>query len=411
MIWRNKASLLVICLLMTSPFQMVIAQCQKSVVGMANMSEGDLVYVRQMAIRNALEQAVMQAGVSVELDQTLDMRQGLSQQQSRFRSNARVTSFQVISEELDDETGVLRVGLGVCVEALDVTDNGNQQKASCDLPIDMGYQNRVTILPPLVEFPEQTRDIANLVHGLQTDILRKLHLQGWQNVASYDVGQTRQPGLLITPNLSPEALLPIQEQTGAQFALFTVVRSMAAHNTDSRILNHIRRSYDFEVRPNHRFVELEWYLVELDQQQIRHQQRGGSQFAGSARVGRDKPVGTAAFLATPTGKALDQVVNELVDSVTDWLSCLPLDVPVLEVRGDDVVVYLHQQSGVRVGDQLAWYSIDGAPVRFQGQNLGFDAQPAGFVEVERLAGQFAVVRVVGEREGARIALGDRLRSW
>jgi hypothetical protein len=206
-------------------------------------------------------------------------------------------------------------------------------------------------------------------------------------------------------------LLPIQEQSGAQYALFTVVRSLAAQNTDSRILNHIRRSYDFEVRPNHRFVELEWYLVDLDQQQIRQQQRAGHQFAGSARVGRDKPVGTAAFLATPTGKALDQVVNEQVDGVIATLQCLPLDVPVLEVRGEDVVVYLHQQSGVRVGDQLAWYSLEGAQVRFQGRVLGTDTLPAGFVEVVRLAGQFAVVRVVGQRDGARIALGDRLRSW
>jgi hypothetical protein len=369
---------------------------------------GDLVYVRQMAIRNALEQAVMQAGVDINLDQNLDMRHGLSQQQSRFRSRASVRSYDILSEEFDSETGLFRVMLNVCVETMPYDQQAN---TACSLPIENHYQNRLAVLPPVVEFPDQARDIANLVLGLQTDILRKLQQQGWQNSAPFDAGQTLQPGLLITPNLSPDALLPIQEQTGAQYALFTVVRSLATQNTDSRILNHIRRSYDFEVRANHRFVELEWYLVDLDQQQIRHQQRAGHQFAGSARVGRDKPVGTAAFLATPTGKALDQVVNEQVNSVVAALACLPLDIPVLEVRGEDVVVYLHQQSGVQVGDQLAWYSLEGAPVRFQGRSLGADTTPAGFVEVVRLAGQFAVVRVVGQRESARIAQDDRLRSW
>lgn len=382
--------------------------CDQRVAGVASAVMGDTVYVRQMAIRNALEQAVMQAGVDIDLDQSLDMRQGLSQQQSRFRSRATVRNYDILSEEFDSETGLFRVVLQVCVETI---PHDQQANIACSLPIENHYQNRLAVLPPVVEFPDQARDIANLVLGLQTDILRKLQQQGWQNSAPFDVGQTLQPGLLITPNLSPDALLPIQEQTGAQYALFTVVRSLAAQNTDSRILNHIRRSYDFEVRPNHRFVELEWYLVDLDQQQIRHQQRAGHQFAGSARVGRDKPVGTAAFLATPTGKALDQVVNEQVDSVVDALACLPLDIQVLEVRGEDVVVYLHQQSGVRVGDQLAWYSLEGAPVRFQGRLLGTDTTPAGFVEVVRLAGQFAVVRVVGQRDGARIAQDDRLRSW
>ena len=398
--------------LLMLPLTVTAQVCDQQVKGIASISSGDNVFVRQMAIRNALEQAVMQAGVAIDLDQRLDMGQGVTQQQSRFRSRARVTRYQLLSEDIDDEADALTVTLAVCVEPIDgLSDSQSVIGASCALPLDMNYQNRVAVLPPLVEFPDQARDIANLVLGLQTDILRKLNQQGWQNIAPYDVAQTLQPGLLITPNLSPDALLPIQEQTGAQYALFTVVRSLAAQNTDSRILNHIRRSYDFEVRPNHRFVELEWYLVDLDQQQIRHQQRAGHQFAGSARVGRDKPVGTAAFLATPTGKALDQVVTEQVDSVMATLQCLPLDVPVLEVRGDDVVVYLHQQSGVRVGDQLAWYSLEGAQVRFQGRVLGTDTLPAGFVEVVRLAGQFAVVRVVGQRDGARIALGDRLRSW
>ncbi|AHF02340.1 hypothetical protein THIAE_07835 [Thiomicrospira aerophila AL3] len=407
--WQSAwLSVFILNLVLLFPMSSKAVNCDVRVTGLASTELGDQVYNRQMAIRNALEQAVMQAGVDIDLDQSLDMRQGLTQQQSRFRSRARVTSFELLSEELDAEAGVVRVVLSVCVEP--ITDQYSASSA-CALPLENSYQNRVAVLPPLVEFPDQARDIANLVLGLQTDILRKLNQQGWQNIAPYDVAQTLQPGLLITPNLSPDALLPIQEQTGAQYALFTVVRSLAAQNTDSRILNHIRRSYDFEVRPNHRFVELEWYLVDLDQQQIRHQQRAGHQFAGSARVGRDKPVGTAAFLATPTGKALDQVVNEQVESVMATLQCLALDVPVLEVRGEDVVVYLHQQSGVRVGDQLAWYSLEGAQVRFQGRVLGTDTLPAGFVEVVRLAGQFAVVRVVGQRDGARIALGDRLRSW
>jgi hypothetical protein len=399
---------LLIVLLCLSTSVTIANPCDQRVAGVASAVLGDLVYVRQMAIRNALEQAVMQAGVDINLDQNLDMRHGLSQQQSRFRSRASVRSYDILSEEFDSETGLFRVMLNVCVETMPYDQQAN---TACSLPIENHYQNRLAVLPPVVEFPDQARDIANLVLGLQTDILRKLQQQGWQNSAPFDAGQTLQPGLLITPNLSPDALLPIQEQTGAQYALFTVVRSLATQNTDSRILNHIRRSYDFEVRANHRFVELEWYLVDLDQQQIRHQQRAGHQFAGSARVGRDKPVGTAAFLATPTGKALDQVVNEQVNSVVAALACLPLDIPVLEVRGEDVVVYLHQQSGVQVGDQLAWYSLEGAPVRFQGRSLGADTTPAGFVEVVRLAGQFAVVRVVGQRESARIAQDDRLRSW
>jgi hypothetical protein len=97
------------------------------------------------------------------------------------------------------------------------------------------------------------------------------------------------------------------------------------------------------------------------------------------------------------------------ERVIEHLKCEVLETQIVDVRNDEYVMFLSDQSGIQVGDQLAIYSRAGNPVRFQGRMLGMDESPAGFIEISRILPKFAVGKLVAEK--ADIQIGDVVRSW
>jgi hypothetical protein len=374
------------------------AQCV-TVVGTASMENVEQAFARQMAIRNALETASMQNNVQVISRQDTE-NFALKNQASRFVSRSKIQKFGIMSEYADLERKEYEVELDVCL---------TEDPSACKHIFGAHYQNRIVIAPVVIENPYEARDIANLLPGYQNELHRRLAERGYRNLDLIDYAQGVQPGNLVTPNLSPEVLQPIQDQTGAQFMLMTVIRSASSHSEGKGFGDSVRRFYDFEVDDNYRYVELDWYLVDLNKFQIAKQGREGYEVKGEARVGRDRPFGTAAFFKTHTGRTFNQILNQQVDKVFEHMRCELLETQVIDVRNDEYVLFLSEESGVQVGDQLAVYQQVGNPVRFQGRSLGMDQTPSGFLKIKRIMPKFAVAELIAQ--DGRVQIGDVVRSW
>lgn len=377
---------------------LVAAKCV-SATGIASMVGVERAYARQMAIRNALEIASMQSNLNVSSRQDVE-NFTLKNQASRFTTNSKVQRFGIMEEFADEEQKQYEVVLNVCL-----TEDPN----ACGNIFGTHYQNRIVVAPVIIENSYEARDIANLLPGYQLELQRRLMGAGYRNLESIDYAQAVEPGRMVTPNLTPDVLRPIQDQTGGQFLLMSVIRSAAAQSENRSIMDNVRRFYDIEIDPNRRYIELDWYLVDLHKHRIVKQNREGFELKGDARVGRDRPFGTAAFFNTNTGQAFNTILNMQVQNIMQHMQCELLETEVIDVRNGEYVLFLSEESGVQVGDQLAVYQRSGNPVRFQGRNLGMDEQPSGFLKIKRIMPKFAVAELVAQN--GLVQVGDVVRSW
>ncbi|MDG6777593.1 hypothetical protein QCB44_02625 [Thiomicrorhabdus sp. zzn3] len=380
-----------------------------TVMGTASTEGVDEAFARQMAIRNGLTFASLNHNVSVASDQAMEGFD-VTRDATRFTSHTKIKSYQILEEGLEepfDQYGEeikralhYRVKMRVCL-----TDDPQY----CENLAANLYQPRLAIAPLVVADSYQARDISNLLAGYQTELNRRLSQQGYRNLTVLKNRLAVDPNQLIAPNLSPEVLEPIRDQSGAQFVLLSVLRSVSMHEEDSPNWNQVKRFYNLEVKPDSRYLEVDWYIVDLMKRTVVHQQRGGFDVKGDVRVGRERPFGSNAFFATDTGMAFHALLHKQVEDVVAALRCQPLETQIIDVRNNEYVLYLNAASGVKVGDQLAVYQRQGRGVEFQGVNLGHDEVPGAFIKVKRILPRFAVAELVGKK--GVIQVGDRVRPW
>jgi len=378
------------------------------VKGSASAKDVSKAFARKMAIRDALQQASLKNNVVVKTDQSVEAYQ-LKLDSSRFTSSSKVKSFDVLKEGYEEASDMYgkqkssplnyEVTMNVCLtEESDVCSNlpGNK------------YQTRLAIAPVVFPFASQANDISNLLNGYQLELERRIRNQGYKNYTLLNEPVDLRDNIQVTPNLDSESLVNIRNKTGAQYLLLTVLRSMSSHQEDS-VLNSMKRLYDLEVKPTSRFVEADWYLVDLINHDVVHQARGGFDVHGDVVVGRDRPFGSNAFFATNTGKVFHALLNQEVTDAMEYLHCKSFESEVIDVRGKEYIIYLNASSGAKVGDDLSVYHRTGRPVRFGGQDLGTDELPGAFLKITRILPKFAVAEVTAEK--GIIQIGDRVKAW
>lgn len=379
------------------------------VTGTASTDGVDEAFARQMAIRNGLTFAGLNHNVTVSSDQSVE-NFSMAREATRFTSNSKVHSYQILEEGLEeayDQYGETlerplhyQVKMRVCL---------SDAPQACDHLAGNHYQARLAIAPIAVAHSYQARDIANILPGYQSELQRRLNGAGYRNLTVVNTAAALDEQGVVMPNLSQAVLEPLRDQSGAQFMLLTVLRSVSAHSEHDSYLNRAKRFYNLAVEPDSRHIEADWYLVDLMQRTLVHQQRGGFDVHGEVYVGRNRPFGSSAFFATDTGLAFHALLEQQVSDVREALKCRTLETQIIDVRNDEYVLYLNADSGVQVGDQLAVYRRDGRPVQYQGVELGMDEQPSAFIKIKRLLPRFAVAELVAKQQTVQV--GDRVKAW
>ena len=369
-------------------------------------------FARKMAIRDALQQASMKNNLTVKMDQSVENYQ-LKLNSTRFTSASKVKNFKVVAEGFEasedmygqEKKGPLNyeVVLHVCL---------TEDRGVCtNLPGNQ-YQTRLAIAPVIIEHPQHANDVSHLLSGYQTEIERRIRNQGYMNYTAVNDVIDIQPNIKISPNLDSEALQSYRDKTGAQYLLMTAIRSMSLHNAKSGlsgIKNDIKSFYNFNVSANRRYVEADWYIVNLLSKKVVHQARGGFDVEGDVYVGREKPFGTSSFFDTQTGKAFHALLEKQVTDSLDFLHCKSFESEIIDVRDGEYVIYLNENSGAKVGDDLAVYHKSGRPVRLGNLHLGDDYVPGAFLKIKRIMPRFAIAEITAKK--GTINVGDRVKTW
>lgn len=377
--------------------------------GVAPIVNGNEAFAEKMAIRDAIKNASMRRNLKVSSDQKMQNYQ-ITMESSRFQSQTRVASFEVLEQGLEDpydrfgreKTGELgyEVTLKVCL-----TDDPK----ACPNLTGHQYQTRLAIAPVVMERAYEIRDISNFVIGYQQELERRLLQVGHTNLVGLNDTIDIQPNQKITPNLNEDLLTEVRNQTGAQYVLLTVAKSASAHIEEDGFMNRVRRTYNFPVEPDSRYIEVEWYLVDLVNFKTVAEARDGFDIKGDVRVGRARPFGTNAFFATDVGKAFHYLLDAQTQNVFDTTRCQPFESEVIEKRGDEYMVLMNRQSDVQVGDVLSVYQRQDRPVRFNGRALGYDLEPGAFLTVKRVLDQFVIAELTANQEVVQV--GDRVKAW
>lgn len=369
-------------------------------------------FARKMAIRDALKQASMKNNLQVRTDQSMENYQ-IKLDSARFTSASKVKSFEVVEEGFEDpEDKYGQTKKGALNYEVTIRACLTEERGVCTNMLGNQYQARLAVAPIAVARPQDANDISNLLSGYQLELQRRLQNQEYVNFSLLDEVIDIQPNVQIKPNLNSEQLMNFRDKTGAQYLLLTAIRSMAMdvdRDGVGAIKNTIKSFYHLQVTPEKRVIEADWYLVNLMNKKVVHQKRGGFHVEGDVMVGRDFPFGTAGFFATDTGKAFHALLEQQVTDTIDYLHCKPFESEIIDVRGDEYVIYLNENSGAKVGDDLAVYHRTGRPIRFNGVDLGEDYLPGAFLKITRILPRFAVAEVTAKK--GTIQIGDRVKTW
>lgn len=379
------------------------------VTGSASSKDVDENFARKMAIRDGLQQASLKNNVSVRSDQSVESYQ-LTLNTTRFTSSSKVKSFVVLEEGYEeaedlygqDKKGPLNyeVKLDVCL---------TEERGVCTNLPGNHYQTRVAVAPVVFPHAYQANDVSNLLNGYQLELERRMRNQGYHNYVLLNETIDLQPNIQVKPNLDPEMLRSIRDKTGAQYLLLTAIRSMSSHVERNDFKNAAKSFYNLEVKLDSRYIETDWYMVDLMTNQLVHQSRGGFDVKGDVVVGRERPFGSNAFFATNTGKVFHALLEQQVSDSIDYLHCKAFQSEIIDVRGDEYVIYLNENSGAKIGDDLAVYHKTGRPVRFGGNNLGLDQQPGAFLKITRIMPKFAVAELTAKK--GLVQVGDVVKAW
>lgn len=382
------------------------------VKGSASSKDVSEAFARKMAIRDALKQASMKSNLHVKTDQSVQNYQ-LKLDSARFTSASKVKHFKVIKEGFEDpedrygQTKKGALNYEVVIEACLTEERG----VCTSLPGNQ-YQPRLAIAPIAVAVANQANDISNLVDGYQIELDRRIRNQGYQNFEMVKEVLDIQPNVQISPNLNSEQLANYRDATGAQYALLTVIRSMSSHADKDGwggFKNDVKSFYNLQVEPSSRYIEADWYLIDLINKKLAHQSRGGFDVEGDVYVGRDRPFGSNAFFATDTGKVFHALLEKQVSDAIDYLHCKPFQSEVIDIRDGQYIVYLNEHSGAKVGDDLAVYHRVGRPIRVNGAEIGSDFVPGAFLKIQRIQSRFAIAELVVKNKSVQI--GDVVKTW
>ena len=365
--------------------------------GGAQIENGDIAFARQMAIRDALAQAVLSSNVRVNA-QSETQNFALTRQSAQFAAQQKITSMKVLSEV--QEAGAIRVSVSACL---------TEEAKVCPNYIAR-YVPKVAIASVAVQDEYSVKDILDVAPGYQGELVNRLWSSGQRNVETLHTASDLYVGRPVIPNLSSTMLQTASDRTLAQYLVLTVIRSADWEVEQNAVAGEIRKAFRFDKEPTQRTVSVEWYVIDLIQERQLVQGNAFKSVSNAdVRVGRDKPFASRQFFVTPTGKLFDYVLEQQVASIKDSLACVPIAATIAEVDKDKVVVPISIDSGVSQGDVLAVYSRTSRPYRVGAIELGTDLEPTAFIRVQKVLPRF----IVGQFEGKKglVQAGDIVKSW
>lgn len=356
--------------------------------GSAAIDTGGVELARQVAIRDALRQASLAAGASVEGASV--MKNGRLLESSRVRGVGQIANFSVINEWRDGDL------LHVLIRAeTGRAAGGCTGMSGADR---WNYRKKIGVTRFHVANSLQVDDITDIWDGFPLELLRRL-----ENTGRF-LPINKSPSLAALQPAPPdtvanrELVAQLADRDGSQFVISGVI---------------LDAGYPFgQGTPDKRRLEVEIFVHDGLTGAVIARHRLGQSTAGQVIVGRDKPFASAAFLATDFGKIVDRTMNSLTNAIQADLDCLPFTARIVRTEGTRVFLDAGATSAIAPGDKLVVYARNRLrPVSELGSNEvdGVPERPVATVAIAQVQPLFAIGEVSGGGGKNPVQAGDLVR--
>ena len=301
--------------------------------GQAVIHNGNKEQARQHATQEAIKQALLFAGASINSVQRLTNGL-LTDDHLEIRSSGEVDTIELIDEIYEGD--VLTVSIRADIFAQDT------QCRAAD------YQKTIAT----TWYPIKNRQQATVgnIFELGQHLANKLQKQ-FNQLASNSVIATVEPYYLTLPKGATVAI-ELAHQANSQFVLFAEINSLATMQVEGSGLAFWQSpttSRDFSL-------STVVYDGSTGQQVFSKTQEFNAVWEFNTHENID--LASSRFWQSEFGKQLGSVMQDLTMDIDQTLSCLPAYGRVLYVDNNQISINLGQHNGLRKGDQLSLFQMN-----------------------------------------------------
>ena len=349
-------------------------------VGSASINAGAQLIAKENAIKNAMQQALLQTRAHIDSTSTISSNV-LVIDSARVNTSGTVENVKVLEEWIEDEVYFVRIRASI-------PENNTKKQ-----PRGAHYRKKIAVIQFDISNRTQVYDLPDIERKLPRELLTRLDNTGnfiIIDATQYLVSDTN-PGYRFD---NPAVYKMIAQKTGAQIILSGTIRDM---------------SVEEGFLQDKRHLEIEIYLHDgMSGSRIaRHKFSETITNAGYQKV-RHNLFSSTSFSQTVFGKAVSHIIDTQIEMIQDDLRAIPFTAKIIRINGKKVYFDAGARSRVNVGDMLTTFKLEADPlVDSNAQYLGFVETPVATLSVEQVQPQFSIGML--EIKNSKLMPGDLVR--
>jgi len=368
-------------LLILIPFSFsVVAQRTIETTGSAPINAGARIMAKENAIKNAMQQALLQTSAHISSTSTISSNV-LIIDSARVNTSGTVENVKILEEWEEDDVYFVRIRASI--------PDGNGEK----LERGSYYRKKVAAIQFDIAFRRQIYDLPDIERKLPRELLARLDNTG--NFITIDSTE-----YLVSQNGvgyefdNPAVYKSIGEHTGAQIILSGTIRNMAV---------------DEGFFQDKRHLEIEIYLHDgLSGARIARHRFSETVVNAGYQKAKNKLFSSASFSQGPYGIALNRILNTQIEMIQEDLKSVPFTAKIIRVSGKTVLFDAGSQSRIRTGDMLMSFRLEPEPILHLNANyLGYVEYPVASLSVDQVQSQFSSGLL--EIKNTKLMPGDLIR--
>lgn len=348
--------------------------------GSAHISAGAQQAAKELAIKNAMQQALLQNSAHIDSTSTISSNV-LVIDSARVNTSGTIENVKVLEEWIEDEIYYVRIRANI------PESNTNTNKSTTR------YRKKIVALQFDVLHRTQIYDVPEIERELPRELLRRLDNSG--NFITLDATQYLASVLHLGLRFDDPAVYKmVAEKTGAQIILSGQIRDL---HVDEGFLQDKRQ------------LEIEIYLHDGISGARIARHRFSETVINASYFKENKALfSNSSFYKTVFGKVVDKILNTQVEFIQEDLKQIPFSARILRINGQKIFFDAGTSSLVNIGDMLMTFRIEEDPISNRnGGFYGYLETPVASLSVEQVQPQFAIGKV--EIKNAKLNVGDLIR--
>lgn len=346
----KKAIIVLVSIVMLAPWQVSAAWFEAQ--GQALVVNGDKEDAKKEATQEALRQAMLFAGASVQSVQTL-ANGLLKKEQLTVTANAEVQNVELIDEIWERDIVTVRIRADIF-----------PKPASCEAA---GFLKTIATTEFLIPTPSQAQD--GQIHELSSVIPLKLQASLTQQtnaatisrITDYPIDWRRQDLRRQAPTLA--------RQSRTQYVIAATITDLSLNREQASVLSF------WKGEQATRHFSLDISLIDGVHGGVLMQKQYGTRAPWRFDQFEDVDASGAPFWQSAYGEAVARTLEQVSSDVAAKLACQPATGRVIQVAGNTLEVSLGRSHGIQVGDELFLYQTKQVSNPFNDNFIQYNLYP------------------------------------